>query len=122
MDDVATSFNDMLALTLVGVLFLWSPQKIEALTVEVPEVEASSAAIAQRAPLVVVTRGEGELEVAGERKPLAEVLALVRGSPRPIVVEAGDRSTWGEVARAISRLSATWPWVRARVARAGAGR
>jgi len=118
VNDVATSFIDVLALTVVGILFTWSPGKHGALPMRVPEVAGAMAPIRATPPLPVVVRPDGVLTLGGAPATLDDVVAAVEKAPRALHVCADADVAWGVVAARISDLQARWTWVQAGV-RAG---
>ena len=119
MNDVATSFNDVLALTIVGILWTWSPGKHAALPMRVPEVAGRVASIAAAAPMPVVVTADGSLQLDGKPVSLEAVVAAVEAAPRPLHVCADRDVAWGVVAARIADLQERWSWVQAGVQQGG---
>lgn len=115
MNDAAIAFNDVLALTIVGILWTWSPGKHAALPMQVPEVAGQTAAITAPAPLPVVVAADGTLSLDGKPATLDDIVAAVSAAPRPLHVCADRDVAWGVVAARIADLQARWSWVQAGV-------
>jgi hypothetical protein len=123
MNDVAMSFNDVLALTIVGMLWTWSPGKHQAIPFEVPQVSGNAAAVAASAPpLPLVVTAQGALQMEGKDASVDDVLAAVQAAPRALHVCAAPGVAWGVVADRIAQLQERWAFVQAGVVSQGGGR
>ena len=110
-----TSFLDVLALTIVGLLWTWSPGKHAALPMAVPRVDGPASPVRTAVPLAVVVTPNGDLLVDDRPATVATILADVTAAPRPVHLCAEPATPWGTVAGRIAEFQAHWQWVQAGV-------
>jgi hypothetical protein len=114
-DAAMMGFVDVLGLTVVGLLWTWSPERTAVITLDVPQVRGRVAPVASAPPLAVQLGADRVLRLDAVPVSVEEVVRRAETGACPIRVDADRALDWGTVAAEVAALRARWPWVQAGV-------